>query len=396
MWGLLAGMASAQEATPTEFYADQQNDDRVGELEAQVVSLRQTLDAAMASNPIAPEACTTCGGCSRPVCKSCGPETCAGGLFITGDYLYLRATQNATPYAGSVLRPTGTIDNLPINANASLTSELLDTRYDRHSAFRIHLGYMLPSCWDFGVRYTYFRTTGNSTLGDPTLDSDAVLANRLDRNMANLVVNANFDDGYCDFAAQALSLRYSTYDLELGRYLQLNSRRLAVRALGGFRFAEINQVSRINYVNIENNGYFSADTDETMWMTAWGMRAGAEAHYLVGWGFSVFARGSGSLMYADFDTSRIDLQKTPTSVGIRTITDGFQHMVPVAELNLGARWQYGGFYISGGYDMINWFNMVQGIDATLQDDVDGTSNNYRIDRRSLGLDGFFVETGLLF
>lgn len=393
---LPASVASAQVGVEPSRFTESGMDSRMGELEAEVVALRHMLDQAMVSNHASSGGCATCNVCPHPCRKSCGPESCCGGLFVTADYLYWRATQNATPYAGSASHPSGSIDDLPINSGASLTSELVDTRYDRNSAFRINFGYMMSDCWDIGFRYTYFRTNGFSSLGDASLDTDSVLANRLDRNLANLVLDSTFDDGYVDFASQSISLRYSTYDLELGRYLRLNSRRLAVRALGGFRFAEINQNSQITYQSISGNSFLTSDTTESIGMSAWGLRVGGETHYLVGWGFSAFARGYASLLYADFDTQRIDLQKSSTAAGIRDITDGFQHLVPVAELNLGLRWQRGGFYVAGGYDMANWFNMVQGIDATLQDDVDGTSNNYRIDRRDLSLDGFFVEAGLLF
>lgn len=327
--------------------------------------------------------------------ESCG-DCCRGRLFVAMEYMYWQASRDATPYAGTLTRPSGTAGGLPINSSSSLVSQLSDTSYSRTGGFRANIGYMMCDRWDIGFRYTYFYTHGASSLGDPTVDTNSVLANRYDRNLANLILDTSFDDGEVDFASQRLRLDFDTYDIELRRQLCFDSQRLAARVMGGIRFAEIDQVSQISYYSLEGGNLLSADTDETMAMHGAGILAGGEAHYLMGWGTSCFARGAVSLLYANFDVTRTDLQTSATSAGIRSLSDTYQNIVPVVELNVGIRWQRGRFFAAGGYDFANWFNMVQGMDAINQDDVDGTTNSYRLENGSLSFDGLFAEAGMMF
>ncbi|MGD9126571.1 MAG: Lpg1974 family pore-forming outer membrane protein, partial [Planctomycetia bacterium] len=268
--------------------------------------------------------------------------------------------------------------------------------YDHDSGFRFNFGYKMNDSWNLGFRYTYFHTNGTTELGDPTVDSKSVLANRLDRSLADDILDAAFDDGEADYASQHISLDFDTYDLELRRQLRFPSQRLAVNVSGGLRFATINQTSQISYQNFDGGNLLTANTDEVMKMNAAGLRVGAEAHYLLGWNVSLFARGAVSLMYGNINVSRQDVQLSATQAGIRTISDGFHTTIPVTELNVGLRWQRGRFFMATGYDMATWFDMVQGIDAIYQDDVDGTTNGYRIERGNLSLNGFFAEAGILF
>ncbi len=133
-----------------------------------------------------------------------------------------------------------------------------------------------------------------------------------------------------------------------------------------------------------------------MGMSAVGLRAGAEVHYLIGCDFSLFARSAVSLLYADFGVSRLDVQTSATTAGLRSVSVQHRDMIPVTELNVGAHWQNDRYFLSCGYDMAYWFSMVQGLDAIHQDDVDGTRNGYRIERGGLGLDGLLLEGGVQF
>ena len=317
-------------------------------------------------------------------------------VFFSLEYLYWQATNDATAYTGTLSRPSGTINGLPISSSASLISTLQDTSYEHNGGFRVNLGYQMSDCWNIGFRYTYFDTSGNSSVGDATVDSNAFLANRLDRSLADDILDTSFDDGETDFASQRTSLDFNTYDIELRRQFRFNSKRLVVGILGGIRFSQIDQASQIRYQNLESGNLLTADTDETMDMHATGLRVGGETHYLLGWNTSIFARGSVALMYANFDVSRRDIQTSATAAGIRSISDNFENVVPVTELNIGVRWQRGRFYVAGGYDIATWFDMAQGMDAINQDDVDGTTNSYRIERGNLSFDGFFAEAGMQF
>lgn len=347
-------------------------------------------------NNFVPDSCDSCDTCPPLLDDSCCGESRCGRVFGAMEYLYWQATRDVTPFAGTLSRPSGTFQGLPINSGASLVSELRDADYGRNSGFRANIGYCMTDRCDIGFRYTYFYTNGASSLGDPNLDTNSVLANRLDRSLADVILDAAFDDGEADFASQRIRLNLNIYDIEIRRRLRLNSKRFGAHLMAGFRFAEIDQASQISYQNLESGNLLRADTDETMDMSAAGLMFGGDVEYHMGWHTSIFARGAVSLLYANFDVSRLDLQTSATAAGVRLISDSFQSVVPVVELNVGARWQYGRFHVAAGYNIAHWFDMVQGLDAINQDDVDGATNSYRVERSGLSFDGFFAEAGLRF
>ena len=319
-----------------------------------------------------------------------------GRWMFSMDYLYWKATQDATAYAGTLTALSGAVGGLAINSGVSYSSELQNTVYDNNSGLRVNLGYRMGDCWDVGFRYTHFNTDGFASLGDSSVHTGSVLANRLDHNLANTILNVDFDDGRVDFASQRIHLNFDNYDLELRRQLCFRSQRLAVHVMGGIRFSQIDQLSQIRYQYLNSETLLTADTNESVDMSAAGLRAGAEAHYLVGWNTSLFARGAVALMYGDFDITRRDVQTNATAAGVRSVTNNFYNTLPVVDLNVGVRWQRGRFYVVGGYDMSTWFDMPQGIDPIHQDDVDGSANAYRINRGNLSLSGFFAEAGVRF
>ena len=343
-----------------------------------------------------PKNCAATDACPTLLGESCCEDSCPGRVFGGMEYLYWQATRDATPFAGTLSRPSGTIHGLPIDSGVSLVSTLRDADYGRNSGFRANIGYRMTDRCDIGFRYTYFYTNGASMLGDPNVDADLVLANRLDRNLANSILDQSFDDGEADFASQRIRLNLNIYDIEIRRRLRLNSQRFGAHFMGGFRFAEIDQASQIIYQNLESGILLRADTDETMDMCAAGLMFGGDVEYQMGWHTSIFARGAVSLLYANFDVSRLDVQTSATEAGVRSISDSFQSFVPVLELNVGVRWQRGRFHAAAGYNVAHWFDMVQGLDAINQDDVDGATNSYRVERSGLSFDGFFAEAGLRF
>lgn len=333
---------------------------------------------------------------SRPgatACSSaCGSNVC-GGFFAAADYMYWRPTNSITPYAGTLVRPDAgsTVGSLPVYLPASLSSQLMETNFGRDNAFRINFGYEFANQWYSGFRYTFFSADGYSSIGDATADSNSVLANRLDRSLANYVLSSSFDDGEVDFASQSLDIDYNTYDLEIGRYLNLNCDRTRLKVFSGLRFADIDQSSWINYQDLEGATTRISDTVETIGMNAWGLRSGFEANRALGRRFSVFTRASASILYAEFTATRSDVQQGFGSAGVRSVSNDIDGFVPVTDLSAGGRFQRGNLCLALGYDVSHWFNMVQGTDAIFQEDIDGNTNGYRNDRGLLSFDGVMAE-----
>jgi len=308
--------------------------------------------------------------------------------LVEAEYLNWRSHRSSLPFAGL----------LTFGANGSYDSELVETEFGRDSGFRFSVGRRSVDRWDVVFRYTFFQNSGATAVGDPTVDSDAIFCNLMDRSLADRRVDRNLDDGRADAARESISLDHFVYDLEFGRTLDFCG--LSVRPFGGFRFAEIKQSASVLYQNFtppaELDTYgIESDVD----MTAWGIRGGGQvSHALFDCGLSLFGRGAASLMLADFRVQRTDVATDQPS-GIaesRRHRHGYQAIVPQAELAAGLRYDYGRFFIAAGYELSYWFGMYQHLDVVGHDDVDDTTTPVRADRGDLSFDGWFVDAGLMF
>lgn len=325
------------------------------------------------------------------------------GVYGTLDYLNWETVRSTTPYAGTLGTAPATIGGMTVSSG-SYSSELIDTPFDHDSGFRMSLGYMHEG-WDLGFRFTAFDNSGRDNIGDPNVDTDDVIANRLDRQLAdnnNATLNGLFQAGIVDFGEQTLSVTYDTFDFEVAKWFEAGRPECMVRVMGGLRYGQVGQDSSILYVNRElSGGLPDVDTaliNEEINTDAFGLRAGVDAHYYLGWNTHVFAKSAFSLLLADTTATRSDLYSNASlsTVGYRTTSQDFFSVVPVTEIALGTRFEYCGAYLSCGYELTHWFNMIQGVDVTLQDDVIANAQAYRFDRGELGLQGIFLEAGYIY
>jgi hypothetical protein len=290
---------------------------------------------------------------------------CVGEVFFDAEYLLLQPRRRAFDYA--IVAPTN--NGTPVGAVQSL-------QWDTDSGVRVGGGYRLPGDgWEIGAYYTYFHSNVSQSVTAPaggTLFTTLTHPGSIE--MAN---TATADSG----------LNYNVVDIEVGRRFLIGDS-CSVRLFAGGRFAWINQSLNAAYDGGDANlALVSSPID----FDGAGLRLGGDAHWQVGWGFSLFARGSGSLLAGDFKTSLVETNDNGATTNVN-VTENFEKMVPVAEVGIGVAWQYRNFQVSAAYEMSNWFGMVDSPDFV--DDVHQGKMSHRTG--DLSIEGLVVQVGMSF
>ena len=119
-----------------------------------------------------------------------------------------------------------------------------------------------------------------------------------------------------------------------------------------------------------------------------GLMVGGEAHWTIGWGFSLFGRTRAGIVVGN-GTSRLTETNNAGVTLLADVSDSFSQTVPVVEMGLGLAWSWRRFWVRVGYDASNWFQL-----ADTPVFADATSPGKIAHRESnLSLDGFFVQVG---
>lgn len=284
-----------------------------------------------------------------------------GGLFVRGEYLYLKPRRRSQDFA--------IID--PINQGAEVPEGSVESlEWDRRSAYRVGAGYATPSGWDLGVNYTYFHTNDSRSLVAP--EGGTLLATMTRPGIVD-EVNA---------ATASSSLDYDVVDIELGATV-LRTSNATFRMFGGSRLAWIDQKLTANY---DGNTAVQSNVDMPLLFDGYGPRLGGQSNLHLGGGLALFARASGSLLVGDFRT-RITETNSAGATLIADIGEKYEKVVPVTELGLGISWQFRSLRLSLGYEVVNWFGLVES-----RDFVDDWHEARMSTRTSnLSLDGFFFN-----
>jgi hypothetical protein len=292
-------------------------------------------------------------------------EGCPDGLFIEADYLLFRPRRRNLDFA--LLAPSN-------QGIAVGTIESVD--WNTESGFRIGAGYLLPiQGWDVGADYTYFHSSG----------SRAVARTAGETLFATMTHPGGIEQ--VDTANASSSLNYNVLDLEVGRGLNVGDR-FTLRLFGGGRFAWIDQSENAFYNGGDaNHALASASVD----FNGAGLRLGGEGRMNLGWGLHLYAGGSGSLVVGDFRTHRLETNAGGAVTNV-DVSEKFDKVVPVAELGLGVGWEYRKLQIRAGYEMTNWFGLVDVPDFV--DDV----HQAKFTRRTgdVSLDGLVLQVSLGF
>jgi len=288
-----------------------------------------------------------------------------GGPFATAEFLVLRARRAAFDYAipgdTSGLVPVGPIRNL---------------NYELQTGLRAELGHRFGhSGWEAFFTYSYYHTAAGDSLTAPP--GQVVFPTLTKPGLTNTAT----------FASAAAGLDFNTYDLALGKRFTLDPH-LAVRLYGGVRFAAIQQSFDAFYEGLDAR---SAAVNLNSKFQGFGPVFGGEAVWAGYKGFHLYARASGGLLTGQSDNPYLESNSAGNTLYASTAND-IRKVVPVASVGLGAGWQYRTVSVRVGYEITNYFNVID--QPRFTDDV-GLG---KITTRSsdLSLEGLVVQLGLAF
>lgn len=288
-----------------------------------------------------------------------------GGFYLSAEYLLLKPRRQfldfaiADPLANGI--PSGTVEAV---------------KWDTDSGVRVGgLHRLNEAGWEIGAFYTYFRSDGHQALA--AAPGGELFATTTHPGAIERV----------DVAVADTSIRYHVIDVEIGRRFGFGESFL-LRLFGGGRWVFIDQAFDVFY----NGGdALNAKVSMPVDFDGGGLRAGGQIDWKCYYGFRPYCRGSYSLLLGNFET----INNETTNFGATTnarVADNSRQMVPVLELGAGLAWEYKHLRVSVGYEMVNYFNMVQGIEFV--DDM----HQGKFERRvgDLSLVGMNVQAGLSF
>jgi hypothetical protein len=243
-----------------------------------------------------------------------------------------------------------------------LSTQSLD--FDRANGFRAGLGYRFCNGWDVLWTYTYFRVESQQTvtndLGNLFLYATQSVYSTGGQQNVNPVSSITADG--------TLQVNIQDFDAEWNSCLNDT---IGFKAFGGFRWAKIDQNFNNTYTTPSGGtGTVSLPNN----MDGEGLRLGAELEWRSPIGFRVFGQAAESILVADFQTAQHE--NDPFAGGITLNTSGSTTVVvPVIEASMGVSYARGPWELRAGYEMSDWFNMIQ-LNRPAQ---------------SLFLDGYFIS-----
>ena len=241
--------------------------------------------------------------------------------------------------------------------------------FDRADGFRGGIGYRFGNGWNVSWTCTYFRAENQETVtaGTAGLAADPELIatqSYLETGKTfKLPMNSVIADG---------ALQVNIQDFEAQWSSCLNDT-VGFTAFGGFRWARISQ----NFNMIYDYGFGVGGINLPNNMDAGGIRLGAEIEWRSTCGLRVFGRAAESVLVANFQTRQHEVDPA-TAVNSDVNIDVWNNtaaVVPVFEAAVGVAYARGPCEFRAGYEMSDWFNLVQ-VNRPAQ---------------SLLLDGYFIS-----
>jgi hypothetical protein len=247
--------------------------------------------------------------------------------------------------------------------------------YDTQAGIRAEVGHRFASGWEAGFAYTYLHSAAFDSLQAP---AGQVLFPTLTKpGLTNTVTSAAADAG----------LEYNAYDILVGKRFSLDEH-LAMRMFGGVRFASLQQDFSAYYDGLDAR---TAAVQANSKFQGFGPIFGSEA-VLAGWnGFHLYARASGGLLTGESKNPFIETNGGGNTIYADT-ANNIRKVVPVANVGIGGGWQYRTVSIRVGYEITNYFNVIDQVRFT--DDIG--VGKFTTRQSNLSLEGLFLQVGLTF
>jgi hypothetical protein len=299
------------------------------------------------------------------VCDGCRPCDSPAAWLFSAEYLLVRPRRRADDFA--IVDP---LDNLTPEGRVH------NVGFDMASGLRAGVGYRAAgSPWETWFTYTYLHAGGEASAVAPP---------------GGLIYPTLTRPGLVDTALSAVAgdnLTYNVYDLDTCRKVA-GDESLELRLGFGVRYTTIDQNQTAIYNGRDAN--FSQVASRISFDGA-GLTVGGEGRWLMPWGLSLFGRAKGGLIVGDVRNSLRETDNGGATTNAN-IQDHYYTTIPVLELGTGVAWEYRNLRISAGYEITNWFNMIDSPTFT-NDFAEG-----KIGRRhgDLSLEGLFLQMGLAY
>jgi len=258
------------------------------------------------------------------------------GFIVRGTYLLMQPRRRAMDFA--IVSSSG---------SGRAIGNLIEVPWESTSGFRAGLGYRLPeNGWEITLDYTYLFTDSTRSVSAPA--GGTVFATLTQPTINNSEV---------DTAASSNLLLYNVLDLMVGRRFSVGET-TSLWLGGGGRFAWMKQeLTAVYDGETATAGLVSSPIE----FDGYGLRVGGEGQWNIREKLSLYAKAFGSLVVGDFDTSFLETAGAgaTTVVGL---SDHYRKVVPVAELGVGLGWQGEAFRFRVGYELTNWFGLVDSAD----------------------------------
>jgi hypothetical protein len=287
-----------------------------------------------------------------------------GGFSGFAEYLLMRPRRGAFDFA--IRDPNR--DLIPSGALESLNYEL-------RSGLRAGFQYQADSGWDSRLAYTYFRSSADRSITASPAGTLYATLTRPGLNDEARTANAS------------AGLEFNTFDLQFGTKIH-HDERSTIRAFAGLSWASIRQEFSVRYDGADaNQGLVTTRND----FTGFGPIAGLEGSVNVTKHWSLFGRAAGGLYTG---TLKTPIRET-NNAGLTTYADldaKTRRVVPMTSLTIGGGWQSGRVTIRAGYEISNWFGLIE------QPRFSGELSEGRLQSRSgdFSMEGLFVQFGLGF
>jgi hypothetical protein len=319
---------------------------RLASLESELDAMRETQYA-----PIKMDKGSACS-CCRP------------GLIVAADLLYIQPKRGGLDFA--IADP---------NTDDNVQGPVQSIELESNAGVRGSIGYRTVSGWEIAFTYTHFDTDADWSVTEPA-GGQLWLTRSAPGSFNN----------DADTAFATAGLDYDLFDLEAG-YTIHPAQCLPVRLFGGFRGATIEETFGVRYAGGTVVG--ERIQHQSTQVDAYGLRAGAETQWQLGYGLSVFGRAAGSVLMGDFSITDIEDERDFAGQGDVAVTYHYSDVVPVLDAAAGVSWQTGRMTWQLGYEMTAFFNLDQRVNFTGAETINrGQMTNVGND---LGLEGMFVR-----
>jgi hypothetical protein len=265
-----------------------------------------------------------------------GGEEAGGGLFGTAEFLLVRPRRRPDDFA--IVDPQN---------NAFVSGSVNHFDLDTTGAYRVGLGYRLANGLEVDGVYTYLHSKDDQALGKPTNG----------QLFATLSAPITFDSANSAIGGSNLDL--DVIDVEFARRWE-PCKDLGLRFVAGLRIASIDQKTSVAY-DFGDANLGVSNVNDHLDFEGIGLRVGTEGWWGLRGGLGIYAKAFASLMSGELKTS---FNQTVQSgrLAVVDVSDKFEKVIPVSELGLGLGWHGDHLTFRVGYELQNYFGMVDRID----------------------------------